>query len=256
MPGARRPEGRASALENHLCDRLLHGMRQRQGGIFHSELRGELSRHAVEGDGGPASGHAGDLAIAPADAVIPARAQGLHGSFLGGEARGITFESIHLGIAVTHLAGGEDALQKTVSESLNGLADAGNFGDVDARAYDHSGNCPWLSFVSAVFNASSCSENTVRKSSSTRPSATRATMGGSQERRRAANSSALRSSQLNASRRVGRTEEGAAPPPITDSPSVISIFILDERACAASDSARWPISSFVSRIICNAGMAS
>ena len=41
-------------------------------------------------------------------------------------------------------------------------------------------------------------------------------------RRRADISSALRPSRVTASRRVGRTAEGAAPPPITDSPSMIS----------------------------------
>ncbi len=34
--------------------------------------------------------------------------------------------------------GVKNALQKTVSKALDGLADAGNFGDVDACAYDHS----------------------------------------------------------------------------------------------------------------------
>ena len=56
---------------------------------------------------------------------------------LAGEARGITLHPIRLGIAIANLSRGKDALQKTLPEALDGLADAGNFGDVDARAYDH-----------------------------------------------------------------------------------------------------------------------
>ena len=89
--------------------------------------------------GRTASGHAGDFAIAPAHAVIPAGAESLHGGFFGGEARGIALEAIRLGIAIANLSRSVDALQKAVPEALDGLADAGDFGDVDARAYDHSG---------------------------------------------------------------------------------------------------------------------
>src|SRR5579863_2055153 len=91
----------------------------------------------MESHGRASAGQARDFAVAPADAMIPASAQSLHRGFLGGETRCITLETIGLGIAVENFSRGEDALQKTVPEALNGLADAGNFGDVDACAYDH-----------------------------------------------------------------------------------------------------------------------
>ncbi len=53
-----------------------------------------------------------------------------------------------------------------------------------------------------------------------------------------------------------RTEDGAAPPPTTDSPSIISMLYFDEWIFAASASARLPISPFVRRIIRNVGIAS
>src|SRR5208283_2197916 len=103
---------------------------------------------------------------------------------------------------------------------------------------------------------SSCSANTVRRSSSTRSSSTRVMIGGSDALSRAANSSGPKSEWDNAISRVGKTAVGAAPPPITDSPSITSTVIFGDRACAARASARLPISSFVSRIIFSVGMAS
>ena len=69
--------------------------------------------------------------------MIPTRAQSLHGGFFGGEAGRVTLHPIRLGIAIANLAGRENTLQKTLSEALDGTADAGDFGDVDACAYDH-----------------------------------------------------------------------------------------------------------------------
>src|SRR6476661_5112733 len=93
----------ALVLQNHLRDRLFLGVRNGKSCIFHPELGGELSGFAVKCHGGPASGHADHLAIPPAHAMIPSRAQSLHRSFLGGEARGITLNSVSLGIAIANL---------------------------------------------------------------------------------------------------------------------------------------------------------
>src|SRR5579871_4107720 len=98
--------------------------------------------------------------------------------------------------------------------------------------------------LTASATTRSCSGNTVRRSIRTRPSSTRAMMGGSEFRSLAKSSSALKPSRVNASSRVGRTEEGAAPPPTTDSPSMISICIFraPERRLSTSAAARAPIS--------------
>ena len=69
--------------------------------------------------------------------MIPARAQSLHGSFLGSEARGIAFEAVGLWSRSSGSLRGVNALQKALAEALDGLADARNFRDVDACAYDH-----------------------------------------------------------------------------------------------------------------------
>src|SRR5579864_945624 len=126
-----------SVLQNHLRHRLFGRVRDRQSHILDSEFHREFSSLPVECHGRTASGHTDDLAIAPPHPMIPAGAERLHGGLFGGEARGIALEPVRLRIAIAHLSRGEDALQKTLPETLNRLADAGNFGDVDARAYDH-----------------------------------------------------------------------------------------------------------------------
>src|ERR1700691_1428561 len=85
--------------------------------------------------------------------------------------------------------------------------------------------------ASNVERLASCSGKTVRKSSRTRPSSTRAITGGRLARRRMLSSSALRSEGVNAIRRVGKTAEGAAPPPITESPSTSSNLRRADLAC-------------------------
>jgi hypothetical protein len=48
-PGcARRPGKGASALQNHLRDGLLGGVRNRKRGVLHSQPRGELCRDPVK----------------------------------------------------------------------------------------------------------------------------------------------------------------------------------------------------------------
>ena len=75
--------------------------------------------------------------VAPTHAVVPARAEGLHGGFLGGEAGGIAFRRGWLSTRNTDFALGENAAQEAVPEALDGFANARNFGDVDAGADNH-----------------------------------------------------------------------------------------------------------------------
>jgi hypothetical protein len=74
--------------------------------------------------------------------MIPAGAESLHGRFLGGEASSVALEAIRLRIAIANLSLSENPLKKTLPEALNGLAYAGNFGDVDAGAYNHVRDIP------------------------------------------------------------------------------------------------------------------
>src|SRR3979490_2212654 len=108
-------------------------MRQRERRILDSQSRSELRGASVKADGRASPRHAHDLTIAPADAVIPARAQRLHRGLLGGKARGVPLDPICLGITVADFSGSKNALHKAFSEALDRMADARNFGDIDAR---------------------------------------------------------------------------------------------------------------------------
>jgi hypothetical protein len=79
--------------------------------------------------------------------------------------------------------------------------------------------------------------------------------GGSERRSRAASSFALKLFAVIAISRVGRTDEGADPPPISDSPSTQSALISLEPISDTKFSARSLISAFDSCIILNAGIA-
>jgi hypothetical protein len=74
--------------------------------------------------------------------MVPSRAQSFHRGFLGGEAGGVTLHAVRLGIAVSHLSSGKNALQKARPETLNRAPDAGDFGNIDTGAYDHVRDCP------------------------------------------------------------------------------------------------------------------
>src|ERR1700729_2290298 len=109
-PAARfRPAGFSLAFENDLCDSLLRRVRKRKSGVLYSQSGGNFGGRSVKGDGRTAARQAHDLAIAPAHAMIPARAQSLHGCLFGGEARGITFRAVCLRVAVVDFAGGVNA---------------------------------------------------------------------------------------------------------------------------------------------------
>src|SRR5580698_5485933 len=205
----------------------------------------------MESDGRASARHAADFNIAPGHTVVPSCANGLHGRFFGGKTGCVALDTIGLQITVANLALGEDTVQETLSKTRDGRRDAGHFGNVNSAADDHGAICP-----NAWITAASCSGNTVRRSSTTRPSSTRATIGGDESLKRAASSSALSALALTASSRVGSTAEGAAPPPITDSPSIISMASFDEETFPAMVSARLPISSFEHRIMRMTGMAS
>src|ERR1700741_815725 len=150
-----------SVLENHLRHRLFRCVRDRQSHILDSEFHCEFSSLPVECHGRTASGHADYLAIAPSHSMIPTSSERFHGGIFGGEARGIALEPVRLRIAIAHLSRGEDALQKTLPEALHRLADAGNFGDVDARAYDHEPGPLALKFTATDLTATGLHDRSI-----------------------------------------------------------------------------------------------
>src|SRR5262249_34919822 len=88
-------------------------------------------------------------------------------------------------------------------------------------------------FIQLCTIPSSSLANTVRKSITTRPSCTRAITGISPARSRVCKSSALTPRSAIVSRRVGSVDDGAAPPPMTDSPSTSSTSIPLSRSLSA-----------------------
>src|SRR5205807_3078307 len=83
------------------------------------------------------SRHPNHFTIAPAHPVIPSRAQRLHRRFLRRKPRRVSLHAVRLRITVANFALGKDSPYKAISEALDGVANAGNFSDVDASANDH-----------------------------------------------------------------------------------------------------------------------
>ncbi len=100
---------------------LLGGVGQREGDVFCAEAGGDGGGLSVELDGWALAFGADDFDVAPADAVIPSGAEGFHAGFFGGEAGGVTFEASGFGFAIEDFAFGEDAVEKTLTETLDGL---------------------------------------------------------------------------------------------------------------------------------------
>jgi hypothetical protein len=126
-------------FQDNLRDGVFLAVGERQRDIGRSQLRGKLGGLALELDGGASPGQANDFDVMPGDAVAPTGADCFHCGFFCGEAGGIALVSIGLGIAITALAFGEDAVQEAVPESLDGFGDAGDFSDIDSGSYDHEG---------------------------------------------------------------------------------------------------------------------
>jgi hypothetical protein len=127
-----------SAFQDDLRDGVLFGVGKRKRNMDCAELGRELGRLAVERYGGTASGLAAHFDVAPGDPMIPTRADGLHCSFFGGEARSVTLNAVGLRFTVEDLGLGEDPMQKAVAEARDGRFDARYFRYVDASADDHA----------------------------------------------------------------------------------------------------------------------
>lgn len=79
-----------------MCNRLLGGMRKRDGDVLCAKFGSKFSGLTVEGKVRTSARLANHLNVTPCHAVVPAGAQGLHGSFLGGEAGSVAFHAIGL----------------------------------------------------------------------------------------------------------------------------------------------------------------
>jgi hypothetical protein len=78
------------------------------------------------------------LDIAPSHAPVPAGTQRFHGSFFCSKPRGVALDPISFRVAVPDLLFGKHATKKPLAETLDGLANARDFGYVDSRTHDHA----------------------------------------------------------------------------------------------------------------------
>src|SRR5271167_4483979 len=113
------------------------GVGYREVGVSRAQPAEELCRFAVESHSRASARNSHDLNVLPGDAAVPAGADGLHGSFLGGEAAGVAFRLVRLGLAVADLVRSEDALQKAPPEALNRGRDAIYLCNVNAGSDNH-----------------------------------------------------------------------------------------------------------------------
>src|SRR5512146_2514435 len=124
-------------LENDLCDGDLLRVRKGDGCGLHTEPFCKLRGLAVKIHRGLARRQTNNLDILPRYPALPARAYGFQGRFLGSKARGEAFVLVSLGLAVTDLSRGKDAVEKARAVTLDGGLHARNFGDVYSHADDH-----------------------------------------------------------------------------------------------------------------------
>ena len=116
---------------------LVGGVGKREGDVFRTEAGGNGGGLSVELNGWTLAFGTDNFDVAPADTAAPSGAESFHAGFFSGETGGVAFEASGFGFAVLDFTFGENAVEKTIAETLDGLADARNFGDIDTGAEDH-----------------------------------------------------------------------------------------------------------------------
>src|SRR5437660_4614879 len=81
-------------LKDNLGQGLRFGVRDAERDVLHAELAGYFCGFTCEGHGRSAALLTHYFQIDPADSTPPSGAEGLHRSFLSGEAAGVAFELV------------------------------------------------------------------------------------------------------------------------------------------------------------------
>src|SRR5690349_20875118 len=102
-----------------------------------TQLGRELCRFSIENNSGPASTLAADFNVTPPHAMVPARAQRLHGCLFGGKTRSKALRGIGLRFTILDFALGEDPVQKALAITRNRGRNPRHFFDVDAGSDNH-----------------------------------------------------------------------------------------------------------------------
>src|SRR4051812_16079742 len=100
--------GISFSFQNHIGNRLLLGMAQREMTALAAESRGELRRLAMKLQNWTLPRQANDLDILPGYAVAQPGTDGLHSGFLGGKAGRQTLCGVGFAHAIPDLGGGRE----------------------------------------------------------------------------------------------------------------------------------------------------
>ena len=95
--------------------------------VMPANLRKAEADYADLTQRGTAGRKVSDLEVLPADTPSPARADGLHARFFGGKPSGVAFKAVGLALDIRDLSRREHPLAKTLSEALEGCANARHF---------------------------------------------------------------------------------------------------------------------------------
>ena len=94
---------------------------------------------AMKTDRRTASRLAKNFDVAPAYAMAPACPKRFHSRFFRSKACRVSFDTVGLGIAVSPLFFGEDAMKEPISKLGDGFGNPWDFADVNSCADDHGG---------------------------------------------------------------------------------------------------------------------
>ena len=92
---------------------------------------------AVELERGAAGRQICHFEVTPPDAASPTSAERFHPRFLGGESGGVALVSIGFSLGVGDFALGVDTFEEAAAVAANGIPDARDFAEIDARADNH-----------------------------------------------------------------------------------------------------------------------
>ena len=106
--------------------------------MSNAELRCNFCGAAVKAEAGASARFAHHLDLQPVHAAADAGAKRFGGGFFGGKSSGQAFGRIAFAHAVGLFGGGEDPIQKPLSEALKRLLDARDFNQVNAAADNHA----------------------------------------------------------------------------------------------------------------------
>jgi hypothetical protein len=112
-------------------------VRQREGDTRSAKSSSTFGGAAKETQSGSSARFPKDLDFEPVYSVADSRSEGFSARLFGGESRGKAFSGPAFAQAICLFGGGEDPVEETFAESIDGLLNARDFDHIDAGADDH-----------------------------------------------------------------------------------------------------------------------